>query len=58
MAAMKADHVCAYFLFVDDLNDHHLEQLCSTTTNQHGVAAVDFTTVSGRDQLVIGLAHA
>ena len=30
----------------------------STTTNRHGVAALDFATVSGCDQLVIGLTHA
>ena len=30
----------------------------STTTNRHGVAAFDFTTVSGCDQLVVGLTHA
>ena len=29
----------------------------STTTNRHGVAAFDFATVSGCDQLVVGLAH-
>ena len=26
------------FLFVGDLNGHHQEWLCSTTTNLHGVA--------------------
>ena len=30
----------------------------STTTNRHGVAAIDFTTVSGCDQLVVGPTHA
>ena len=30
---------------------------CSTT-NRHGVAAFDFATVSGRDQLVVGPTHA
>ena len=30
----------------------------STTTNSHGVAAVDFATVSGCDQLVVGSTHA
>ena len=28
--------------------------MASTTTNRHGVAAFDFTTVSGCDQLVVG----
>ena len=30
----------------------------STTTNRHGVAAFDFATVFGCDQLVVGLTHA
>ena len=30
----------------------------STTTNRHGIAAFDFATVSGCDQLVIGPTHA
>ena len=30
----------------------------STTTNRHGVAAFDFGTVSGCDQLVVGPTHA
>ena len=29
----------------------------STTTNSHGVAAVNFATVSGCDQLVVGPTH-
>ena len=29
-----------------------------TTTNRHGVAAFDFATVSGCDQLVVGPTHA
>ena len=37
-----------------DLNGHHQEWLGSTTTNRHGVAAFDFATVSGCDQLVVG----
>ena len=32
--------------------------LGSSTTNRHGVAALDFATVSGCDQLVIGPTHA
>ena len=32
--------------------------LTSTTTNRHCVAALDFATVSGCDQLVIGPTHA
>ena len=44
----------AAFVFVGDFNGHHQEWLGSTTTNSHGVAALDFATVSGCDQLAIG----
>ena len=54
MAAVEAEDVRASFLFVGDLNGHHQEWLGSTTTNRHGVAAFDFVTVSGCDQLVVG----
>ena len=37
-----------------DLNGHHQEWLGTSTTNRHGVAALDFATVSGCDQLVFG----
>ena len=57
MAAMQAVDARASFLFVCDLNGHHQEWLGSTTTNHHGVAALDFATVSGSDQLVIGPTH-
>ena len=40
-----------------DLNVHHHEWLGSTTTNRHGVAAFDFETVYGCDQLVVGPTH-
>ena len=49
--------MCRSF-FVGDLNGHHQEWLDSTTTNLPGVAALDFATVSGCDQLVIGPTHA
>ena len=58
MAAVQAEDVRASFLFVGDLNGHHQEWLGSTTTNRHGVAAFNFATVSGCDQLVIGPTHA
>ena len=32
--------------------------MVSTTTNRHGVAAFDFGTVLGCDQLVVGPTHA
>ena len=44
-------------LFVGDLNGHHQEWLGSATTYRHGVASFDFATVSGCDQLVVGLTH-
>ena len=53
MAAVQAEDARASFLFVGDLNGHHQEWLGSATTNSHGVAAFDFATVSGCDQLVV-----
>ena len=44
--------------FFGDLNGHHQEGLGSTTTNRHGVAAFDFATVPGCDQLAICQTHA
>ena len=41
-----------------DLNRHHQELTGSITTNRHGVAAIEFATVSGCDQLVVGPTHA
>ena len=58
MAAMQAEDVRASFLFVGDLNDHHQEWLGYTTTNRHGVAAFDFVTLSGCDELVVSPTHA
>ena len=58
MAAVQAVDVRASFLFMGDLNGHHQEWLGSTTTNRYGVAAIDFATVSGCDQLVTGPTHA
>ena len=46
------------FPICGDLNGHHQEWLGSTTTNRHFVAAFDFATVSGCDQLVVGPTHA
>ena len=57
MAAVQAEDVRASFLLVGDLNGHHQEWLGSATTNSHGVAAFDFATVSGCDQLVVGPTH-
>ena len=47
----------ACFVFAGDLNVHHREWLGSSTTNSHGIAALDFSTVSGCDQLVVGPTH-
>ena len=58
MAAVQAKDVCASFLFASDLNGHHQEWLGSTTTNRHGVAAFDFATIFGCDQLVVCPTHA
>ena len=59
MAAVQAEDVRASFLFVGNLNGHHHEWLGSTTTNNHGVAAFGFATVSGcGDQLVVGPTNA
>ena len=56
MAAVQAEDVHASFLFVGDLNDHHQEWLGSMT-NHHGVAAFDFATFSGCNQLVVNPIH-
>ena len=58
LASMAAQHVRASFLFVGDLNCHQQEWLGSTTTKRHGVAAVDFATVTSCDQLIVGPTHA
>ena len=58
MAAVQAEDVRAPFLFVGDPNGHHQDWLGSTATNSHGVAAVDFATVSGCDPFVVGPTHA
>ena len=58
MVALQAKDVRASFLFVGDLNGRHQEWFGSTTTNSHGVAAFDFATVSGYDQLVAGPTYA
>ena len=57
MAAVQAEDVHASLLFVGELNGHRQEWLGSATTNRHGVAAFDFATVSGCDQLVVGQTH-
>ena len=58
MVTVQPEVVRASFLFVGNLNSHHQEWLGSTTTNRHGVAAFNFATDSGCDQLVVGPTHA
>ena len=58
MAAVQAEEARASLICVGDFNGHHQEWLGSTTTNRHGVAAFDFATVSGCDQLVLDPPHA
>ena len=58
ITAVQAAGVRASFPFWGDLNGHHQEWLGSTATNRHGVATLDFATVSGCDQLVIDQTHA
>ena len=55
---MEAEDLRASFLFVFNINGHHQEWLGSMTTNSHGVAAFDFATMSGCDQLVVSPTHA
>ena len=58
LASMAAMYIRTSFMFVGDLNGHHQEWLSSTNPNHHGVAAFDFATVSGCDQLVVTPTHA
>ena len=58
MAAVQAEDVRASLLFVGDLNGQYQEWLAAPTTNRLGVAAFDFATVTGCDQLVVGPTHA
>ena len=55
---MHTEDAHASFLFVGDLNGHHLEWLGSPTTNCHGVAAFEFAIVSSCDQPFVGPTHA
>ena len=58
MAIVQDEDVRALFLFVRDFRGHHQEWFGSTTTNRREVAAFDFETVSGCDQLIVGQTHA
>ena len=50
MAAVQAEDVRA-------LNGYHQDWLGFTSMNHHGVAAFDFETVNGCDQLVFDVTH-
>ena len=56
MAVIQAEDVRAKFQFMGDLNGHRQKLLGSTTTNHHGVAALDFAMYCS-DQLVIDPTH-
>ena len=58
MAAVQTEDIRVSFLFFREFNGHHQEWLSSTTENRHGLAAFDFSIVSGCDQLVVGPTHA
>ena len=58
MAAVQAEDVHASFLFVGDLNGHHQEWLGFYNHKSSWCCSLDFATVSGCDQFVVGLTHA
>ena len=58
MAAVQTDDARTSFMFMGDLNGHYQECLSSTTMNIHGVAAFDFSTVSGCNPLAVSPTHA
>ena len=58
MVAVQVEDVMSLCLLVSDLNGHHQAWFGSTTTNRHGVAAFDFTTMFSCDQLVVCPTHA
>ena len=48
----------ACFVFVGDLNAHHRDWLNSVSpTNRHGIAALNFSDITGCEQLVTGATH-
>ena len=58
IAAVQESDRRASFVFVGDLNAHHRDWLNSVSqTNPHGIAALDFSTVSGCEQLIQGATH-
>ena len=58
MASIQSVDSKASFLFVGDLNAHHQEWLGSVSpTNGNGLAALDFSNLSGCEQLIQGPTH-
>ena len=58
MALAQSNDAKASFVFVGDFNAHHTEWLGSVTpTDCHGIAALDFATTSGCQQLVDRATH-
>ena len=57
MAMIQSCDVKSCFLFVGDFNGHHVE-FGSPRTDRSGIAAMDFSSESGCDQLVRGPTHA
>ena len=58
MASIQAADVKASFIFAGDLNAHHQEWLNSVSpTNRNGLAALDFSNLSGCEQLIRGPTH-
>ena len=59
MASIQESDSKASFVFVGDVNAHHQEWLNSISpTNQHGRAALDFSNLSGCEQIVQSPTHA
>ena len=58
MASIQSVDIKASFIFVGDLNAHHQEWLGSISpTNRNGLAALDFSNLSGCEQLIRGPTH-
>ena len=58
MAAIQESDSKASFIFVGDVNAHHREWLNSVSpTDQHGRAALDFSNLSGCEQIVCDPTH-
>lgn len=58
MASIQSVDVKASFIFVGDLNGHHQEWLGSISpTNSNGLAALDYSNLSGCEHLIHGPTH-